>query len=161
MPRIKKSEEAEIAGDATLDTDSDAGASAPASDGVMYWSPQSASLVLAGRNGHNVAFAEHVALAKDGGAAHAVLESHSSKGKDYYRVYDKAGTADEQKQLLKFLRNLVESDGMDEVSPERGYIAVSRLFTARELDELGITYSTRDVDALLLAAINHKTIEGI
>lgn len=163
MAKNKTSEEAVTVGAANLEAPKGEATTSPkvASEGVMYWSPFNAKLGVVGKNGLLIQFVDHVVNVRNGGNAHGVLESHSSKGKDFLKVLNQPADADTQKRMLKYLRNMVESDGMDQVSPERGYIAVSALFSASELDVLGISYSSQDVDALMLAAINNKTIEGI
>jgi len=107
-----------------------------------------------------IQFAEHVLVTDDKDTIKR-LESSSWKNKSYYRVLNKAGDDKYQEKAMKYLRDLITGDPMDEVKTERGLIATMSLFDQSELDKLEVSRSMPNVDRLILAVIKNKKIEGI
>jgi hypothetical protein len=148
MPKLKKDEEA--TGVASLE-------SAKSGGPVKYWSPECEELIV-GKDSI-VKFEDHVVIVGEQTAKK--MEQFSSFGRLFYRVDDRAGDEKYKEVFLKYLRNLVGGDPLDQVKTERGLMAVMALFSPEELAELDISRSLPNEDRLILAAINNKYVEGI
>lgn len=148
MPKIKKDEEA--TGVASLES-SDSGGP------VKYWSPEHEELIIGTTS--VVKFDDHVVMVNKEHAGK--MEQLSGYKKLFYRVENKAGDEQYKEIFLKYLRNLIGGDPLDQVKTERGLIAVMALFSSEELAKLDISRSLPNEDRLILAAINNKYVEGI
>ncbi len=125
---------------------------------ALYWSPESENLILDGEP--QIKFENFTVEVRNQEIIER-MEGSPWKGKDFYRVHTKEGNAEYKKKLMGKCRQLLLDDPDDGVKTERGWFALVALFTQDELDKLGISRSVRDVDALILAVINTKYIEGI
>lgn len=147
MPKFKKDEEA--TGVAALESSS--------GDSVKFWSPEHEELIVG--MGSVVKFNEHVLVTSDETASK--MEKLSGYGRLFYKVHNKEGDEKYKESFLRYLRNLVGGDPLDQVKTERGLIAVMALFSPEELAKLEISRSFPNEDRLILAAINNKYVEGI
>lgn len=147
MPKVKKDEEA--TGVAILESSS--------GDAVKFWSPDHEELITGTQS--VVHFRNHVLETSEESAAK--LEKLSGYGRLFYKVQNKQGDESYKEGFLKYLRNLIGGDPLDQVKTERGLIAVMALFSPEELAKLEISRSFPNEDRLILAAINNKYVEGI
>lgn len=147
MPKVKKDEEA--TGVAILESSS--------GDAVKFWSPDHEELITGTQS--VVHFRNHVLETSEESAAK--LEKLSGYGRLFYKVQNKQGDESYKEVFLKYLRNLIGGDPLDQVKTERGLIAVMALFSPEELAKLEISRSFPNEDRLILAAINNKYVEGI
>jgi hypothetical protein len=125
---------------------------------AKYWSPDNENLILDGNP--QIKF-EGFVVEVETPEIIKRMESSPWKGKDFYRVYDKAGDEKYKARLMGKIRGMVMDDPSDQVKQERGLLALTALFSQSELDEYGISRSYPDIDALVLIVINKKYVEGI
>lgn len=147
MAKIKKDEEA--TGVANLESSS--------GDSVLFWSPEHEELIIGTKS--VVKFQNHVLVTSRESASK--MEQLSGYGRLFYKVQNKEGNEQYKEMFLKYLRNLIGGDPLDQVKTERGLIAVMALFSPEELAKLEISKSFPNEDRLILAAINNKYVEGI
>lgn len=129
-----------------------------ASKTVKYWSPENENLILDGNP--QIKFDGFVVEVETPEIIKR-MENSPWKGKDFYRVYDKAGDDQYKARFMGKIRGMVLDDPADQVKQERGFLALIALFSQSELDTFKISRSFPDIDALVLTVINNKYVEGI
>jgi hypothetical protein len=159
----KKSKE-EVTGVATLESpESDVVVEANPSTStvVRYWSPEHENLIV----GYDplVKFENNTVVldvVKSPKSAKA-LEQSNVFNQLFFRVHDRAGDDDYKIDFGRRLRRLLGNDPEDQVTQEKGYMAIMALFTPDELIRHGISKGVKDVERLIYATINNKYVEGI
>ena len=159
----KKSKE-EVTGVATLESPkSDVAVEANPSPAtvVRYWSPENENLIV----GYDpmVQFKNFTVVldtAKSPKSAKALDESNVFN-QLFFKVHDRAGDDNYKIDFGRRLRRILGSDPEDQVTQEKGYLAILALFTLDELDKHGISKSARDIERLIFVTLNNKYVEGI
>lgn len=159
----KKSKE-EVTGVATLEAPESAAvveAQPSTASLVRYWSPENENLIIGVTP--VIQFKDHVIVLDPEKSPKTVkaLEGSNAFGQLFYRVHDRAGDDNYKIDFGRRLRRLLGTDPEDEVTQEKGYIAITSLFTPDELERYGISKSVRDVERLIFVTINNKYVEGI
>jgi hypothetical protein len=159
----KKSKE-EVTGVATLESpESDVVVEANPSTAtvVRYWSPENENLIV----GFDPMvqfkdFAVVLDVEKSPKSAKA-LEQSNVFNQLFFKVHDRAGDDNYKIDFGRRLRRILGSDPEDQVTQEKGYLAILALFTLDELDKHGISKSARDIERLIFVTLNNKYVEGI
>lgn len=131
---------------------------------VRYWAPQNASYAVATPGGL-IGFSEHYLLVDPAGQPEVVAELERSQGfgTDFYRVVDEGGDTDYQERFMSYLMKMIPQDPADQVSTERGLLALLGLFSQSELEKHGITRGMAKTkkERLIMLAYQNKKVEGL